>query len=158
MQECTWTWMLLFHISQLCLGPTPTPPFPPLSWACVRICGCSNANAAIKGYVKMKSLAAAAIRISDRNTHVNMHTHPHTHTHTAPAMLSYHALATPTDCSISPPISPRLPAVARDTIGAPHINVERKGVAEVWFVDIHIFVPPHTHTLKRRYIKMTTNI
>lgn len=39
-------------------------------------------------------------------------------------MLSYHALATPTDCSISPPVSPRLPAVARDTIGAACENVE----------------------------------
>lgn len=64
----------------------------------------------------------------------------HTHAYRDLAMLSYHALATPTDCSISPPVSPRLPAVARDTIGAACENVEKKGVAEVQFVDVHVFV------------------
>lgn len=72
----------------------------------------------------MKALAEAAIRISEKHTHKHAYERTRTHTHTAPAMLSYHALATPTDCSISPSVSPRLPAVARDTVGAACENVE----------------------------------
>lgn len=110
----------IFHSSPFTLSAFPSS---------VHASRCSNANAVIKGlYVKMKALAEAAVGISD------MHTHKHTHTHIAPTMLSYHALATPTDCSISPPVSPRLPAVARDTIAAACENLEKTGVAKVSLV------------------------
>lgn len=103
-------------VSYFTAFPRSLPPVP-LSCVCVCVCvwllECQCRHQRIR-----QNEGSGGGWISDIQTHTlkhaYTHTRAHTHTHTL-LQLSYHALATPTDCSISPPVSPRLPAVATDT-------------------------------------------
>ena len=89
--------------------------------------------------------------LTPTSTYTHTHTHKHAHTRCTSALLLHHAPATPTDCSISPSVSPRLPAVARDTVG----GTWTKQMGGAWVLFIALSVYPTCDTYRHNSLSPT---